>query len=1322
MSKLGGVRLRARVVVVLVVVGMFCLTGAASALAFGTITGTVTNASTGAPVTNTGVEAVGSNTTSTACTAADGTYTLPGLSAGSYKVDFVNGGCGGSYFDQWYNDKPSAAAADPVTVTDGATTTLSNAALQPAGQISGKITDAATGQGLNGEGVIVYRTNGDVIGFTCSRSDGTYTYPGLTTGTYKVGVNTSFTFCFGGSAVHYLPRFYRAAASIDDADLISVTQGSITGADVALTVEAKITGTVTAAAGGAPLSDVQVLAYDSSGNQAGFYCTNANGTYTISTLPTGSYRLEFSSNQNCGTNVNYVTRYYSGKSSLATADPVSATEGQTTSNINTALQTEGQIAGTVTAATGGAPVHNEGVTVYDSGGNAVTTTCTAADGSYTTAGLPDGSYTVAFTSGLAGDSSCPAGNNYLPQYYDGKASRGAADPVTVAAGSTHANVNAALATGGQITGTVTAATGGADVQNAAVSVYDAGGNVVGTACTAADGTYTVSQLPTGSYRVGFANGCGASNNYLPQFSSGKSTLASADPVSVTAGSPTSGIDAALLTGGRIFGIVTAAFNGSGRPGFAVSVYDANGTVVGTACTFGDGSYGVRGLPTGSYKVGFANGCNNATSGFETQYYSGHDTLASADPVSVTAGSDVGGIDASMQLEGDVAGTVTGTSGNPILGIGVTVYDPNNNNTVVGVACTQSNGTYDISNVPHGTYKVGFTPNAVSNISCGLGNANYLPQYYQGKASLADADPVTVSNAQTTTVNDQLATAGQITGTVTAASDGRGLGDITVSVYDTAGNVVKTACTNADGSYSVIDLASGSYRVGFDSSYSQACPGDGLFQPQFANGKSTLAAADPVSVTAGSTASGIDGSLADAKHELTVTTTGSGSVASAPVGLSCSATCSHAFANGASVTLTATPTAGHRFTGWSGSGCSGTGSCTVSTDSDKSVTATFVATPTLTVTKAGTGAGSVSSTPSGITCGGTCASAFDSGTSVTLTATPAPGSTFAGWSGGGCSGTGPCPVVLGSDQTVTATFTAVTHSLTVTKAGTGSGSVSSSPAGITCPGTCSHSYTVTTSVTLTAAAASGSTFTGWSGGGCSGTGPCAVAMSADKAVTATFSAVPPPPPGTTSYELHVSTDGSGSVSSSPSGIACPSSCGHAFTAGSSVRLTAHPASGWKLVKWSGGGCSGTGTCTVTLNADQAVRATFTRIPPRPSCSVKLKSGRVLLRAPRGNRAARARVGRLYVEVKCSQAATVRLAATVTEVLTRHHKRIHHAVSLGTKTGSVKAGRTTEFTFVLPAGALQALRGGVPESVGLVLRATNANGSVRVTGGGSRLRGG
>jgi photosystem II stability/assembly factor-like uncharacterized protein len=75
---------------------------------------------------------------------------------------------------------------------------------------------------------------------------------------------------------------------------------------------------------------------------------------------------------------------------------------------------------------------------------------------------------------------------------------------------------------------------------------------------------------------------------------------------------------------------------------------------------------------------------------------------------------------------------------------------------------------------------------------------------------------------------------------------------------------------------------------------------------------------------------------------------------------------------------------------------------------------------LNVFKSGTSNGSVTSNPTGIDCGSTCAASYDEGTVVTLTATPSSGSIFAGWSGA-CSGTLDCVVTMDNNKSVTATF-------------------------------------------------------------------------------------------------------------------------------------------------------------------------------------------------------------------------------------------------------------------------------------------------------------
>ena len=77
--------------------------------------------------------------------------------------------------------------------------------------------------------------------------------------------------------------------------------------------------------------------------------------------------------------------------------------------------------------------------------------------------------------------------------------------------------------------------------------------------------------------------------------------------------------------------------------------------------------------------------------------------------------------------------------------------------------------------------------------------------------------------------------------------------------------------------------------------------------------------------------------------------------------------------------------------------------------------------TLTVTKSGTGSGTVTSNPTGINCGSDCSESYNYNTSVTLTAVASGGSTFVGWSGGGCSGTGTCQVTMNIAKDVNAGF-------------------------------------------------------------------------------------------------------------------------------------------------------------------------------------------------------------------------------------------------------------------------------------------------------------
>jgi len=168
------------------------------------------------------------------------------------------------------------------------------------------------------------------------------------------------------------------------------------------------------------------------------------------------------------------------------------------------------------------------------------------------------------------------------------------------------------------------------------------------------------------------------------------------------------------------------------------------------------------------------------------------------------------------------------------------------------------------------------------------------------------------------------------------------------------------------------------------------------------------------------------------------------------------------------------------------------------------------TAVLSVSKSGNGSGTVTSNVGGIDCGSTCQATITKDTSAALTAVAAGGSVFAGWTGGGCAGTGTCTVTVTANVTVTAVFalnSSPSFAVTVSVRGSAGGTVTSNPAGITdCTTTCSASYISGTPLLLTAAPAVVATFKQW-GGACGGTATtCVVTVDAAKSVTATFSRI------------------------------------------------------------------------------------------------------------------------------------------------------------------------------------------------------------------------
>jgi hypothetical protein len=176
-----------------------------------------------------------------------------------------------------------------------------------------------------------------------------------------------------------------------------------------------------------------------------------------------------------------------------------------------------------------------------------------------------------------------------------------------------------------------------------IGVYDISGAPVGWASTDAGGVYRVGRLSDGDYKVSFD----CSLAYFSEWYDDKPTFETANLVSVVAGGETTGIDAALRRSGSISGVVT---DERGQPMFQTVWIDAytKGHYASSGWTDEAGAYRVEGLETGTYKVFFDTCCT-----YVPEWYNDkagpYDAsgLETADPISVTAGVDTGGINAAL---------------------------------------------------------------------------------------------------------------------------------------------------------------------------------------------------------------------------------------------------------------------------------------------------------------------------------------------------------------------------------------------------------------------------------------------------------------------------------------------------------------------------------------------------------------------------------------------------------------------------------------------------------------------------------------------------
>ena len=327
--------------------------------------------------------------------------------------------------------------------------------------------------------------------------------------------------------------------------------------------------------------------------------------------------------------------------------------------------------------------------------------------------------------------------------------------------------------------------------------------------------------------------------------------------------------------------------------------------------------------------------------------------------------------------------------------------------------------------------------------------------------------------------------------------------------------------------------------------------------------------------------------------------------------------------GTVVTLTATASPGWTFASWTGDATGATSPVTVTMNANRAVTANYTQDQyTLTVTSAH---GTVAKNPDTAT--------YTYGTVVTLTATASPGWTFASWTGDATGATSPVTVTMNANRsrhrelhpgsihsTVTSAHGTVAKNLTAMHLRHGGDADrhrqsrldlrqldgrrhgATSPVTVTmnanravtanytqdqydrrpgAHGTVAKNpdtatYTYGTVVTLTATASPGWTFASWTGDATGATSPVTVTMNANRAVTANYTQ--------DQYTLTV-TSAHGTVAKNPDTAT--------YTYGTVVTLTATASPGWTFASWTGDATGATSPVTVTMNANRAVTANYTR---------------------------------------------------------------------------------------------------------------------------------
>jgi len=355
--------------------------------------------------------------------------------------------------------------------------------------------------------------------------------------------------------------------------------------------------------------NVCVTAYGYSTGVTATATSNSSGAYTISNLPADSYTVEFDPSCNGTISSTLAIQWYQYEPDVGQAAYVDVGVSNV-AGISALLQTASTISGTVTN-TSSADVQGVCVYLYTSDGYKYikTNVVTAANGTYTIGNLQDATYEVLFDPTCGETISSP----YASQFYNDEPDYETGLPITFSSSTTRTGVNATLAAGASISGTVTAP-GAVNDGGVCVIAYTAAvENFEALAITNASGAYDLTNLPADSYKVVFDPGCEGlvTTDFGISWYNAEASFAAATTVTLSTAEALSGVNATL-------GLIVSALSISTTSlpsGTMSSAYSAT-----MSATGGSGAYDwtASGLPAGlsiSASTGAITGTPTVSGGF-----------------------------------------------------------------------------------------------------------------------------------------------------------------------------------------------------------------------------------------------------------------------------------------------------------------------------------------------------------------------------------------------------------------------------------------------------------------------------------------------------------------------------------------------------------------------------------------------------------------------------------------------------------------------------------------------------------------------------------